>query len=49
MELIREIVVPANNKLALAIPGHFMGKTIKVPAFEIEGKRYFNKLKKEVF
>ncbi|MEO8412172.1 MAG: hypothetical protein ABI472_00875 [Ginsengibacter sp.] len=40
MESIREIFVPANNRLALAIPVYFIEKTMKVPAFEIAEKSF---------
>ncbi len=36
MESIREIVVPANNKIELTIPDNFIGKKIEVIAFEME-------------
>jgi hypothetical protein len=39
MESIREIIIPTNNKVELIIPDHFIGKTIEVLAFEIEGKK----------
>ena len=50
MESIREIIVPANNKLELIIPDHFIGKTIEVLAFEIEEKKNMSKeVKKKTF
>lgn len=36
MELIREIVVPENNKIELTVPDNFIGKRIEVFAFEME-------------
>jgi hypothetical protein len=44
MESIREIFVPATNKLELNIPDHFIGKTIEVIAFEIEEKKRHQKI-----
>lgn len=36
MELIREIVVPENNKIELTVPDNFIGKRIEIFAFEAE-------------
>ena len=49
MELIREIVVPGNNKIQLTIPDHFIGKRIEVLAFEMEEKEEENTSKKKTF
>ncbi|HET7119335.1 MAG TPA: hypothetical protein VFI29_22760 [Hanamia sp.] len=47
MELIREIVVPENNKIELTVPDNFIGKRIEVFAFEMEEKAKIPKSSKK--